>query len=209
MRMICRVGGPIPIRTLAVSLILCAIFLYSAHSASAQNATSAVQNTQTSTTTPTTTIEDAVRPPEERRGALSDRVQQRIINLAANMSNRIDSANERLQTIADRLQSRINKMSTEGLNVQIAQQHLNDAQQKLLQSAQTMSTIDSDVAGMVSSENPRATWQQVRNTFVQAAQHLLASRDSLRQSIAALKNASTLPAVPETSPASSSATSSQ
>ena len=123
-----------------------------------------------------------VQDQAERQGALTARTQDRITNLAANISNRFDAIIDRLQNITDRLAVRIEKMNTEGYDTSLAQTSLGATQSALGAARAELSTIDADVAAVVGSPDPRARWQDVRSSF-------LSARDSIRLAHAELKNA--------------------
>ncbi len=64
---------------------------------------------------------------KEQQVTLSEIRQQRILNLSANISNRIESAIGRLFNIIDRLESRIEKIKQTGVNTEPAELKLREA----------------------------------------------------------------------------------
>jgi exonuclease VII small subunit len=126
---------------------------------------------------------------EARRVALTERLQQRITNLAANISNRMDAAIARLNQIAGRLEVRIDQLEAAGVDVTEAEAELNKATESLERAAGTISDIDAIMADVTGSESPAQMWQTGRDTFVVVKSDLQNAREALRASVAALKQA--------------------
>ena len=126
---------------------------------------------------------------EERRIALSERVQERITNLAANMSNRMDSAVARMEAIIVRVESRMDKLVTAGVDTSSAQAHVDDAKNALARAKTSLGSIDAMVATVTGSENPREAWRTVKELFINIKTELKSAHQSLRLAIAALKDA--------------------
>lgn len=125
----------------------------------------------------------------ERRAQLPERAQERVTNLAANMSNRMDASIGRLQNIIDRLESRIEKVTTAGIDATASTEILNNAQTSLDLARTEIAAIDSSVAAAVSAENARTAWTAVRENFVTIRDYLTQSHQELRATVAALKEA--------------------
>jgi len=177
------------------ALLCAALFLALAVVANAQTTT---DNTLPDNAAPQATTDEANanaenRPEirDERRNALSELIQKRVINLAANISNRFDAAAARLTNISGRLDSRIEKLKSQGVNTEIAEAELAEAQTALSEVTNGMRAIDEIVYESVTSETPRQTWQEVRTLFGEAKTDLLAAKTSLRAAVAALKVAIT------------------
>ena len=132
------------------------------------------------------------------QSALSTRTQERITNLAANISNRFDAITDRLQNITDRLNVRIEKLSAEGTDTSTAKQSLDNAQAALDTARLKLNTIDEDVATVIGSTNPRAEWQTVRATFLSARDAIKLAHAELRNAIIQLKTAPPASAVATT-----------
>ena len=126
---------------------------------------------------------------EEARNAISAQAQKRIINLAANISNRIDASVTRLENIATRLNRRIGKLENEGVDTTAAKAELEAAHATLATIKADMSTIDALVYGSVTSESPREDWQNVKAQYRKTRTDLLTAQNQLRASVAALKAA--------------------
>ena len=139
---------------------------------------------------------------ETRRANLNDQSRQRITNLAALMSNRIEAALVRMLNISTRLDSRIDKMAAEGLEVTKAESSLASANLSLEAVRESISTIDSQVAAVVGAEDVRVAWQNLKTIFTDSRDQLKTAQMELRNTVSALKSApaqSDTEAIPEES----------
>jgi hypothetical protein len=125
----------------------------------------------------------------ERRTTLEVRAQERIINLAANTSNRTEAMIMRLQNIIDRLTTRIEKIEALGIDVSEATIQLETAQQSVTEAMAAMALIDPQVTAAVGSEDIRSTWNEVRKSYVNTHTHLKKARAALQLTVATLKTA--------------------
>lgn len=125
----------------------------------------------------------------ERRAQLQEITQQRITNLAANMSNRMDSAIVRLQDIIDRLDSRIQKLEAAGIDTSAAKAALASSQLSVDAALAEIATIDTTVVSAISSEDARADWSTAKTKFVTIRDYLKTAHAELKASVAALKEA--------------------
>lgn len=126
---------------------------------------------------------------DERRAALTERLQERFTNLAANMSNRMEAAITRLSNIANRLESRIDKLQANNVDTAAAEATLASARLSLNEATTALTNIDIDVAEFVSAEDARTAWTTTRTQFVTARDHIKTAHTELRATIAALKSA--------------------
>ena len=141
-------------------------------------------------------IQETVAP--QNQAVLSERTQKRIINLAANISNRLDGISDRLTQIAGRLDERIAKQAAEGYDVSAAQNSLAAARSALETSRRDLSTIDRKVVSAVGSTDPKAGWKEVRATYVIARDNIKIAHTELRNTLSNLKSATQPPAPTET-----------
>lgn len=125
----------------------------------------------------------------ERRAALSEQAKTRIINLAANISNRLDAVVARLQNIVNRMNSRIEKLQELGVNTEVASQHVNDAQDAISAAMLQLGDIDETVTGAVTAEDPRTAWQTAKTTYLAIKENIISAHTSLRAAAEALKTA--------------------
>lgn len=158
----------------------------------AQSTTTATSSTS-STTPVVETPAPAARPVIEPR-ALTVAAQTRLINLAANVSNRLDAYVRRIANVTDRLESRANKLSESGLDVAPARAKIAEAKSELDKARQSLQNIDTAVNNFVKSENPRTYWQQVKATYMSARDAIKAAHRATVEALLLLKTASLPPA---------------
>lgn len=123
----------------------------------------------------------------ERQGALQKIRQERILNLSANISNRMDAAIVRLGTITNRLESRIQKISDSGKNTEAASAKLNEAKTLINEAKAKIVNIDTLVYEATTSNEPHYLWQNVRQTYKEVSQLIRTGRVALQETIALLK----------------------
>lgn len=126
-------------------------------------------------------------PTAERQSALSLVRQQRITNLAANISNRMDAAITRLFSIIDRLETRIVTLTQRGVDTAAAEAALQRASLSLAEAQSLMSDIDTLVYQATTSEQPAADWQPLKERYRTVAGLIRTTHTELRAVIAALK----------------------
>jgi hypothetical protein len=126
---------------------------------------------------------------EERQAALTSIKQQRILNLAANISNRMEAAIERIFNIIDRLETRIKKLNELGINTSSAEARLREAAQVVSEARAKLNNIDSLVQNATTAAEPKTAWQTVRQTYIETGSLIRKSHQSLREVITLLKAA--------------------
>jgi hypothetical protein len=149
------------------------------------------QNEGTTTTSIPVVTEEvltevAPSEPVARKG-LSVGKQTRIINLAANISNKLEATMTRFDTIIARLERRIEKMEAEGYDVREAKTKLTKAQNSLSAGRSEIMDIDGVVTQMSSSENPKSGWIKVRSSFKSAYVSVRETKQSLKDVITLLR----------------------
>lgn len=125
----------------------------------------------------------------ERQAALTEVRQQRVLNLAANISNRMEAAIGRLFTIVERLEGRISKLNAAGVDTAAAESKLREAAQLLASARAGLSNIDTLVTNATSAPTPKTAWQNVRTVYQQTGGQIRASHQALRETVALLKTA--------------------
>lgn len=133
------------------------------------------------------TVQEQVTPAEPEKAVLSARSQERITNLAANISNRFDAIIARLQNITSRLDTRIEKLNAAQVDTTGAKQSLNAAQTALDAARADMRGIDEKVLRVVGSTDPKSEWREVRATFVSARDNIKVAHSELRNTVTQLK----------------------
>jgi len=126
---------------------------------------------------------------EERRAMLQNRAQERLLNLAANMSNRMEAAVRRLTNVSNRMDSRITKLEDTGINTAEARNHLTTARNHLASATSALSNIDTDVVQFITSNDPRSAWVRVKSIYDTARSDIRSAHESLRQALASLGQA--------------------
>jgi hypothetical protein len=140
-------------------------------------------------------VQEKVLPQDQ--SVLTERTQKRIINLSANISNRLDGISDRLWQISGRLEDRIEKQSSEGYDVTTARDSLAAAKSALETARKDLSTIDRRVLAAVGSTDPKTGWKDVRATYIIARDNIKVAHSELRNTIGNLKSA-TQPPPPDT-----------
>ncbi len=103
---------------------------------------------------------------------LNEQQRQRITNLAANTSNRLEATISRLQNIIDRTERRIFLTENTGTTVTSATEALAAAQTSLDTAELLIKDIDEDVFRFLHSQDPVQHWEIVRNIYVGAEQNI-------------------------------------
>jgi len=124
------------------------------------------------------------------KDALEARTQERVTNLAANMSNRMEAVIERLQNITNRLESRLTKLSNSGLDTTASAAALASAQLSLDAAIVEISNIDAAVFATVSSADVGNSWTTLKTKFTTIKDSIKTAHRELRSSITLLKEAS-------------------
>lgn len=138
------------------------------------------------------------------RAELDERARERITNLAANVSNRMDAAAARMQNIIDRLESRIDKLAASGLDTAEASAALASAQTSIDAAVGELASIDVTVASTISAESPRAAWAETKATYTAIRSQLRTAHNEMKASVQALRDAAQVPATLEGSAAAES-----
>ncbi|QQR64666.1 hypothetical protein IPH92_03835 [Candidatus Kaiserbacteria bacterium] len=111
---------------------------------------------------------------EERHGVLESRAQDRIINLASNVTTRLTAALDRMSNIATRLETRINKLTTLGVDTGTAQSRLQEAR-RAIEAGNTKLKNTPSVSSAIRGDSPRESFRAIRV-------ELVAVRDLVRES---------------------------
>lgn len=129
----------------------------------------------------------AVSSSSSRETGYDTAKQKRLTDLAANISNRIDAATNRLASIDTRIYSRANKIEAQGFTVTDGRSYADQAMDRITIVQNNMKDIDSQVAKTVTSTQPQADWTNIKNTFVNAKNDLIQAKALLLQAVAALR----------------------
>lgn len=118
---------------------------------------------------------------------LSQGDQSRIINLAANMSNRADAAIKRFDAIGTRFDSRIKKLEVEGYNMSTVWPLVQSAKEAVFSASTLVGNMDTDIFAVVESTNPKETWSTTRQNFANIKQDLLRAQDFYQKALTEMK----------------------
>ncbi|USN87377.1 MAG: hypothetical protein H6779_03095 [Candidatus Nomurabacteria bacterium] len=124
---------------------------------------------------------------------LSKSKQQRVTNLAANISNRMEAAMARHENIIKRLNSRLSKMEQSGLNTDAAKVQLETAVNTLAEAKSSIQDIDKLVYNTVTSVTPKVEWLLLRDTYVNTAELIRETQAELSDTVTMLKTATLIP----------------
>lgn len=187
--------------SLALALVV-PVFVFAAGSTT----TTITSTTTTVYSSATTTKPNAVPPPTiPAVSSLSPLAQNRITNLAANLSNREDATVRRLTNVSTRLDSRIAILEAAGQDMSKAKSHLKDARSKLDLAKVSLATIDKSVAIFVGASNPRESWVNLKLTYTTINTNIRIAYEAMKAALAAAESPSPLPpVVTSTTTASSS-----
>jgi hypothetical protein len=114
-------------------------------------------------------------------GVLNEREQERIINLAANITNRMEATIERLRDITKRLESRANKVTPDPFDVtDVAKSRITYSLEYLDQASESLDGMDELIYNTVTSDNPMTNWPLIKEGYARAKESInLAYNDIL------------------------------
>jgi hypothetical protein len=124
---------------------------------------------------------------EVRQIALQQIRQERVINLSANISNRMEAAMERMYNIIVRLEQRVLKLKQAGVRTSDAEIKIRESSQLLAEAKVKLNNIDAEVFAATTSNEPQAKWHSVREIYLEVGRLIRASHQALREAISLLK----------------------
>lgn len=156
-------------------VVLCTVFFTaSLVHAQNQNATTGMPN------------RDEMR--EARQMQISENVQNRLINLVDNITRRIIATEVRFENIIARLDSRIAKLETEGVDTVATKERLNATKNSLENVKNSIKNLSS-AARAITSEKPREAMAQIRTDLRTIQSQLRETHQGLIATVALLKEA--------------------
>lgn len=173
--------------------LLLAFITNTANAQTSTNESNATSSTTTAQESVARKTDNAVLTPNARTIdvrqplILSDRAKERIINLAANMSNRMDATVERFEQIEARVQRRMEILVAEEFDTEQAAVHFVKAQTTLEQAKQELETIDDAVIGMIGSPTPYEMWLGTRSKYRRITTDLRTVQTALIDTVQLLK----------------------
>lgn len=133
-------------------------------------------------------VEERTETRAERRETLESNVQYRVINLASNVTGRLIAALDRMDHIAARLETRIDKLHTLGVDTTGAKSRLAEAQKAIDDGNAKLKNIPS-VDTAIRGEKPRESFVAIRAEFVAVRDLVRQSHTLLIDTVAILKEA--------------------
>lgn len=176
--------------------------------------TSTTTSETASTSDPVATTSESLLPsiqashtPSLNNTVLSIVTQTRITNLCANISNRLDAVILRQENIANRLQTRVNKIKAQNINTNEAEEKLKLVLTTINQAKDTIKNIDHDIHQTVTATDPKNKWAGVYATYFETDRLVKQAHVELKAVIFALKNSTVLvPEITDTNATTSTST---
>lgn len=140
------------------------------------------------TTEPETNDNEITTNSSTKNSLLSKEKQLRIINLSANISNRLDAALNRHTQIADRLKSRIEKLNQQGFNTTKTKTILIEIKKNLEETKNSLKDIDSLVYEMATAPNPSQNWPKIKTLYQDSVSKITKNQTDLKHLLSLLKN---------------------
>ncbi len=120
---------------------------------------------------------------------LEEKVQKRIRNLSSNITNRLNAVIERFEKIITRIQSRINKLANDGIDVTEAIYTLDEARNHLVPARLLLKQQEDTIVAIALSSTPRIDWNINKEHFKKANEELRMAHSSLKETISVLREA--------------------
>ena len=125
----------------------------------------------------------------ERKGGLSEGLQNRIINLSSNVESRFKAVIERFENIANRLESRIEKLKTSGVETSASEATLVEVRDSLSSIRGMIEDVSGEATTIGAADNPREAFRLLRAKYLAIGSSLRESHRLLRVILAELKDA--------------------
>lgn len=126
--------------------------------------------------------------PSSKTFTLSPEKQLRITNLAANISNRLDAANNRHSQIVKRITSRTEKLKQQGFNTFKIEDFLEEIEQNLADTKESLKNIDNLVYEMTTSPDPKKEWPKIKTLYQNSVSKITKNQTDLKFILSLLKN---------------------
>jgi len=125
---------------------------------------------------------------QETTTELSEREQERILNLGANVTNRMEAMVFRLTDINDRILKASRNITEYPEAVRYIEGQTGHALSLLTNANSILKDADARMQNVVSSGDPVATWRKIRPSFLEVKGLLRDSRDELFSAALTLKD---------------------
>jgi hypothetical protein len=188
------------LRTPYSYILVVLVSVYGVHSA-----TLFAEELATSTTTTTEAVQ--MNPPEIQQSAVRENrtttitraFQDRIINLIRNIQTRLSAAIERMDNIITRLESRMTKMKSLGIDTTFAESKLSLAKESSLRAHDALtSALGTETS--IRSATPQETFETIRIQLIETRDHIRQTYALLEETSSALREAMRAGSTPQTPP---------
>lgn len=122
---------------------------------------------------------------EEHRNSFAKKIQERIYNLTQNIIGRMNAAVFRLSNIADRIDSRAQKMKMAGTDVTEVEAEINAARADL---EKVRAALSLNLNSFIYGDRPKEHFSWIKTTFSESRANLMQARKSLERALVLLKN---------------------
>lgn len=186
------------LRTPYSYILVVLVSVYGVHSA-----TLFAEELATSTTTTTEAVQ--MNPPEIQQSAVRENrtttitraFQDRIINLIRNIQTRLSAAIERMDNIITRLESRMTKMKSLGIDTTFAESKLSLAKESSLRAHDALtSALGTETS--IRSATPQETFETIRIQLIETRDHIRQTYALLEETSSALREAMRAGSTPQT-----------
>ncbi len=186
------------LRTPCSYVLVVLVFVYGVHVA-----TLFAEELATSTTTTTEAIQ--MNPPEQQQSAVRENrtttitraFQDRIINLIRNIQTRLSAAIERMDNIITRLESRMAKMKSLGIDTTLAESKLSLAKESSLRAHDALTSARGTEIS-IRSATPQETFKTIRIQLIETRDHIRQTHALLKETSSALREAMRAGSTPQT-----------
>ena len=134
-----------------------------------------------------TGLNEARMERQEDRASLSEKVRDRVMNLGSNLNTITRAVIERMTNIANRLDTRIAKMKSVGIDVTAAEAEVSLARTSLSAAQRELDGTMTALSG--ATANPQGAFMNARNQFISTHQAITDAQMHLRTAVATLKEA--------------------
>lgn len=124
---------------------------------------------------------------EERKQNAIERVQERLDQFVANVIKRFEAAVERLNTLSERIESRIAKLKSENIDVAESEKLLTEAKSKIETAKTNISKIVITVDGEITIESLKTAFGETRKQIESVKSDIKSAHAALVDVIESLK----------------------
>lgn len=131
--------------------------------------------------------EEAQKMREEKKAELSENAKDRLEAYGVKVLERIQIANERLETLSERIASRLEKLKAEGVDTSKAELVKAEVDTQIANTYTQIESVLEEARNIKDSENPRDVAQKIKEMTKEIADMVRNSQQGLKDVISALK----------------------